>query len=169
MIDIDVRISKAIADSVQRGALSRKLADMFAQQLIWFMAGGFGLITYYLSKAVVDGFVRRLLLGIILSWIATLVLEYAFRRRRPFQEQSRKLSIEMLWVTPSFPSGHATLAFAIATATHALHDATLYGIALALAILVSVGRVGVRVHYLTDVIAGAAVGIIVTSLVIRYL
>ena len=74
----------------------------------------------------------------------------------------------MLWIPPSFPSGHATIAFALVTATQTLQDATLFGIAFVLALLVSLGRVAVRVHYLTDVLAGAAVGWGVTSLVIRY-
>jgi len=169
MSNIDVQLSKSLADAVHRSRLLRKVADMCAQQLIWFMAGGFGLVVYYLSQAVVDSLVLRLLLGIVLSWAVTITLEYAIGRSRPFQEQSKRISIEMLWVPPSFPSGHATIAFAIAAATHALNDATLYGIALAFAILISIGRVGVRVHYLSDILAGAAVGTIVTSLVIHYL
>ncbi|OGL94892.1 hypothetical protein A2348_05390 [Candidatus Uhrbacteria bacterium RIFOXYB12_FULL_58_10] len=169
MITLDARFSKRIADVVQRNAVLRKIGDMCASQLIWFMAGGFGLVVYYLSKAMVDSFVLRLIFGIFLSWFVTLVLEYAFRRRRPFQEQGRRLAVEMLWVPPSFPSGHATIAFALVTATHALQDTLLFWIAFCLAILVSVGRVAMRVHYFTDVLAGAVVGIAVTSFVIRYL
>lgn len=165
---IDERLSKAIADTAHGNPVLRKVADICATQLIWFMAGGFGLVVYYLSKAVVDGFVRRLVVGVVLAWAVTLVLEYAFRRRRPYQEQGKRLPVGMLWVPPSFPSGHATIAFALATATHALQDTMLFWIAFALATLVSVGRVAVRVHYVTDVLAGAAVGAVVTSLVIRY-
>lgn len=168
MNTIDARLSERLAKAAHANPLFRKVADICATQLIWFMAGGFGLVVYYLSKAVVDGFVRRLVVGVILAWAVTLVLEYAFRRRRPFQEQGKRLAVGMLWVPPSFPSGHATIAFGLATAVHALQDATLFSIALVLAVLVSLGRVAVRVHYLTDVLAGAAVGAVVTSLVIRY-
>jgi undecaprenyl-diphosphatase len=168
MTNFDARLSKRIADAAHRSLVLRKAADICASHLIWFMAGGFGLVVYYLSGAVVDGFVRRLLSGVVLSWLVTLGLEYAFRRRRPFQEQGRRLAVEMLWVPPSFPSGHATLAFAMAAAVQALHDAALFGIALALACLVSLGRVAVRVHYVTDVLAGAAVGFGVASMVIGF-
>lgn len=169
MISIDARLSKGLADAAQRYALSRKLADMCATQLLWFMAGGFGLVLYYLSKAVVHGLMLRLVLGVALSWIVTVIVEYALRRRRPFQAQGKRLGIEMLWVPPSFPSGHATISFAIAAAAHALQDSTLFWIAVGMAVLISLGRVAVRVHYLTDVLAGAAVGVVVTSFVIQHL
>lgn len=169
MNTIDARVSEKFAGAIQQSAVLRKIADICAMQIIWFMAGGFGLTIYYLSRAVVDAFARRLVVGVLLAWAVTILLEYVFRRRRPFQAQGRPLPVGMLWVPPSFPSGHATIAFALATATYALEDATLFGIALALAVCVSLGRVAVRVHYLTDVLAGAAVGWVVTTVVLRYL
>jgi undecaprenyl-diphosphatase len=58
---------------------------------------------------------------------------------------------------PSFPSDHATAAFAIAVAIW-LRNRVAGSIALALAFAVSVGRVAVGTHYPGDVLAGAAVG-----------
>ena len=57
----------------------------------------------------------------------------------------------------SFPSDHATAAFAIAVAIF-LRSRRAGWIALAMATLVSVGRVVVGTHYPTDVLAGAAIG-----------
>jgi undecaprenyl-diphosphatase len=58
---------------------------------------------------------------------------------------------------PGFPSDHATAAFAIAVAI--LLRKRGWGIAaLALATVLSVGRVALGVHYPSDVIAGAALG-----------
>ena len=57
----------------------------------------------------------------------------------------------------SFPSDHATAAFAIAVALLLRHRKAGM-LALALAVLVSVGRVAVGTHYPTDVLAGATVG-----------
>ena len=58
---------------------------------------------------------------------------------------------------PSFPSDHATAAFAIAVAV--LLRQRRWGIALvALATVVAVGRVFLGLHYPTDVLAGAALG-----------
>jgi undecaprenyl-diphosphatase len=61
---------------------------------------------------------------------------------------------------PSFPSDHATAAFAIAVSIWLRHR-TAGWIALALATLVSVGRVAVGVHYPGDVLGGAALGTLV--------
>jgi undecaprenyl-diphosphatase len=57
----------------------------------------------------------------------------------------------------SFPSDHATAAFAIAVAIWLRNRRAGY-LALALATAVSVGRVAVGTHYPGDVVAGAGVG-----------
>lgn len=58
---------------------------------------------------------------------------------------------------PSFPSDHATLSFAIAVSL-LLYSRRWGGLALALAVVLSVGRVAVGAHYPTDVLGGAALG-----------
>ena len=57
----------------------------------------------------------------------------------------------------SFPSDHATAAFAIAVAI-LLRSRPWGAAALVLAVALAVGRVVVGVHYPTDVLAGAALG-----------
>lgn len=57
----------------------------------------------------------------------------------------------------SFPSGHATAAFAVATTESALHpkEAPLWYLGAA---LISLSRVRLHRHYAQDVVAGAAIG-----------
>jgi undecaprenyl-diphosphatase len=57
----------------------------------------------------------------------------------------------------SFPSDHATAAFAIAVALLLRHRKAGW-LALGMAVVLSVARVAVGTHYPSDVVAGAAVG-----------
>jgi undecaprenyl-diphosphatase len=87
-------------------------------------------------------------------------------RARPFQDHAGVHT----WVArshdPSFPSDHASAAFAIAFAV--LFFDGLAGILfVAAAALIAVGRVVVGVHYPGDVIAGAAVGLACAVLVCK--
>ncbi len=58
----------------------------------------------------------------------------------------------------SFPSGHAAAATAVA-ATVTLVDPVLGPVVLPLAALVAYSRVHLRVHHVSDVLAGAALGL----------
>jgi membrane-associated phospholipid phosphatase len=58
----------------------------------------------------------------------------------------------------SFPSGHATNAFATATAIGEHYDGAVPYIAYAVATAVSYSRVNDRVHWPSDVVAGALIG-----------
>jgi undecaprenyl-diphosphatase len=58
---------------------------------------------------------------------------------------------------PSFPSDHATAAFAIAVALFLRHRKAGW-VALGLATVLSIARVAVGTHYPGDVAAGAAIG-----------
>ncbi|NCP86102.1 MAG: hypothetical protein CO094_03330 [Anaerolineae bacterium CG_4_9_14_3_um_filter_57_17] len=95
-----------------------------------------------------------------LFWISALAalvmaLKFSIRRRRPEGEWGK---IYRNTDPHSFPSGHAARAFLIAFLAGALGPG---GLALALWIwapLVSLARVAMGVHYLSDVIAGALVG-----------
>jgi membrane-associated phospholipid phosphatase len=67
---------------------------------------------------------------------------------------------------PSFPSDHASAAFAIAFAVF-LFDRVVGSIFLAAAFLIGVGRVFVGAHYPVDVVAGCLVGLAAALLVAR--
>ncbi|MBI1907881.1 phosphatase PAP2 family protein [Candidatus Uhrbacteria bacterium] len=87
----------------------------------------------------------------------TLGLEYLVRRPRPFERSAQEPLIRMTFKTPSFPSGHATVSFAIASTMY-FFNAELFLWFLAAAVLVSLSRVAVGVHYLSDILVGALIG-----------
>lgn len=80
-------------------------------------------------------------------------------RPRPFVDGAFTLLIDKEADSPSFPSNHATGAFAVAIAILAKDRKLGWGL-MVLAILIAISRIFVGVHYPTDVLAGAAIAFI---------
>jgi undecaprenyl-diphosphatase len=95
----------------------------------------------------------------------TSMLKDLFGRVRPALADPR---IEALVPTPdsaSFPSGHASTAFAAAIAVGAFYPRLRWPL-LGLAGLVGLSRIYLGVHYVLDVLAGAALGLALGLLVV---
>jgi len=86
------------------------------------------------------------------------VLKRVVARPRPCDPDGRALALVHLPDPFSFPSGHAAAATAVA-ATLTLREPTLGFALVPLAVAVAASRVALRVHYVTDVVAGAALGL----------
>jgi undecaprenyl-diphosphatase len=94
----------------------------------------------------------------LLGAAASTVLKLVFERLRPPLADP---TVTSLVATPdgySFPSGHATTAFAAAAAVGVLHPRLRWPL-LALAAVVGFSRVYLGVHWGLDVLAGAVLGI----------
>jgi membrane-associated phospholipid phosphatase len=87
-----------------------------------------------------------------------LAIKFLVRRKRPEGEWG---SIYRNTDPHSFPSGHAARAFLIAVVASALAPLWLVALLWVWAPLVSLARVAMGVHYLSDVIAGAFLGAVV--------
>ena len=77
-------------------------------------------------------------------------------RPRPFEAHHVHLFVSPSG-DPSFPSDHATAAFAIAVAL-LLRNRRIGWVAITMATVVSLSRVAVGVHYPSDVLGGALIG-----------
>ncbi len=95
---------------------------------------------------------------------ATFVLKRVFRRPRPYRTMPDIVARDAehragdIRDPNSFPSGHAAASFAIATSI-SLSDGRLAAPALLWATAVSVSRVWHGVHYPSDILAGAVLGV----------
>ena len=98
------------------------------------------------------------LLANAISHAAVQVLKRTVVRGRPCDAHGRFLAAVDLPDPFSFPSGHAAAATAVAT-TVGLAQPVLAPVALSLAALVGYSRIKLRVHHLSDVLAGTALGI----------
>jgi undecaprenyl-diphosphatase len=128
------------------------------------LAGSFGIVWLLIAVAV-SGFSwsrpwlwTRVGVGILIAESASGGLKVWIDRDRPPLQNPDPEPLVELPVTHSFPSGHATVAFACATVL-ALAVPRLRLPLFALAALIAFSRVYVGVHYPFDVLAGAALGV----------
>jgi len=132
----------------------------FLSRYLIFILGGFVTIVGYLSgrkkfraSAYEAGW------SALISFFLAYGLGKLVGRQRPFFVSSLvEQRIPMPLTTHSFPSAHAAVAFSMAMSLALAHPA-LGAVAFVLALLVALGRVAAGVHYPSDVIAGAVLGI----------
>lgn len=96
------------------------------------------------------------------SLIATIVKRIIGRGRPQHFDQFGTLSFQpnwLDWTFQSFPSGHATTAFALAGVIGFVSPRWFYP-ALVFAAAIALSRVSLGVHYTSDVVAGAILGLL---------
>jgi membrane-associated phospholipid phosphatase len=114
-----------------------------------------------------------LILCISLSGILNTGIKWLMGRNRPINLIEDGVfgfdffRIIYLYETTSFPSGHTVTAFAMATAFSFLYPRWSVP-AFLIAAMIGLSRIVLTAHYLSDVIAGAVVGVI-CSLGVKYL
>lgn len=103
--------------------------------------------------------------GVALAYLGSEAGKVLFAQERPCTRWPAVAACDV--ADYSFPSNHATLAFAAACVVAIVGGRLLWAtIAGALAVAVAAGRLLEGVHYLHDVAAGAGWGIIVPTLLI---
>jgi undecaprenyl-diphosphatase len=99
-------------------------------------------------------------LSALAAGVVSTVLKESFDRTRP---GNSGIGVEPLVATPpdpSFPSGHTLTAFAAAAVVASFHPRLRWPL-FALAGLVGLSRIYLGVHFWLDVLAGAALGVII--------
>lgn len=155
LLELDARLTYQMRIAEKPGAL-RSLAAVFAHSGdSWFWALGLAILwllagPYWKSRAVI------LFAGMLLTAAVVLTIKFTVRRRRPEGDWG---AIYRSTDPHSFPSGHAARAVMLAVLALGLGPAWFAGVMLAWAPLVALARVAMGLHYLSDVIAGAVLGI----------
>lgn len=94
----------------------------------------------------------------LVALVISLLLGMVFARVRPFRASDQiNLLVSPPASTYSFPSSHASVAFAVAAAL-LYGDVSIGLLALLMAVFVAFGRVATGVHYPSDVFAGMLLG-----------
>jgi undecaprenyl-diphosphatase len=155
LLELDKRWSERLRIAERPGAL-RTAASLLAHSAdSWFWLLGLGLV-FILTRGPIhtlDGYVILLILA---TAMAVLAIKFTVRRRRPQGEWG---AIYRNTDPHSFPSGHAARAFMLAVIALGVAPPWLGLLLVAWAALVCLARVAMGVHYLSDVLAGALLGI----------
>ena len=173
-----------IAQMPKRGTPSlwwvRILTDFGKDEYVLAVLGGL-LIAVAIVSPALRGIQRSLLLGlgtrlqfifcaVALSNLVTEVLKYSIGRGRPFVGgEANAFHFSHFAGNPayySFPSGHATTAFALALAVSAVWPKARVAMAV-YALIIAATRLVLLAHHPSDVVAGAMVGI-VGAMFVRY-
>jgi membrane-associated phospholipid phosphatase len=139
------------------------------------------LIAVAIAAPALHGIRRSLLLGlgtrlqfifcaVVVSNLVTEVLKYCVGRGRPFVGgEANAFHFSHFAGNPayySFPSGHATTAFALAFAVSVIWPKARHAMAV-YALIIAASRLVLLAHHPSDVVAGALVGVI-GAMFVRY-
>ena len=102
----------------------------------------------------------ELILGTLTLWLVVELVKLLVRRRRPFIRLSQARIVGRRAGGRSFPSGHTSQAFFMATLVAGYFHAGVWAVCLlyASALLVGITRLYVGAHYPRDMLAGAILG-----------
>lgn len=157
LLELDARLSDQLRVAEKPGFL-RNIAVFFAHSGdSWFWALGLILLWLY-SDTFWKQWAVVVFVGIAGLVVIVMTIKFMVRRRRPEGEWG---GIYRNTDPHSFPSGHAARSFMIAVLASGLGPAGLAVILWIWAPLVALARVAMGVHYVSDVVAGMVVGVIV--------
>jgi undecaprenyl-diphosphatase len=156
LLQTDARLSARL-QIAERPSRLRALAAILAHSGdSWFWILGL-LLTWWLAEGPWKTWALRMIGMIIVLALIVTVLKFSIRRRRPEGEWG---AIYRSTDPHSFPSGHAARAALLAVLSLGWGPSWLGVLLLIWAPFVLLARVAMGLHYLSDVIVGAILGMI---------
>lgn len=146
-------------------AIALMLSGVGLGAFLWI---GIGLVLFFKEEQRDHRFFIPIGVALGLSWLVSeIILKHVFARARPFIDMMSGVTV-IGGEAPgySFPSSHATTAFAMATVLSSYEPRLKWAFYL-LAVFVSISRVYMGVHYPSDVIVGGCIGSLIGVLVVR--
>lgn len=134
---------------------------------IWFMI----LLLLMILEEVKDHkFLLFLVIVIFLTFLTDVTLKEIVKRPRPCQVKTKvymNLSPVSCPADFSFPSGHTMTAFAAAVVFTYFQRKRKW-LFFTVAVLISYSRIYLGVHYLSDVLAGAIIGLFIAIVILKF-
>lgn len=164
LVDVDAHGSNALRLKNQGTLLWNSMSFFAHSGDSWFWMAGL-IITWLVTHG--EWHRKSSLIAIAVSALAVLVLAIKFtvRRQRPAGEWG---AIYRNTDPHSFPSGHAARVFLLATMAVGLGPLWFALLLVIWAPLVSISRVAMGVHYLSDIIAGMILGLLAGWVMLQF-
>jgi len=162
ILELDARLSRQMRVAERPGWL-RSLAALLAHSGdSWFWLVGLALL-WWLGSPFWRDLAAVMAVGILVTALVVMAVKFTVRRRRPEGEWG---NIYRSTDPHSFPSGHAARAMMLAVLAIALGPAWFGAVLLVWAVCVSLARVAMGVHYLSDVLAGMFFGLVMGGIIL---
>lgn len=156
LLDLDARLSARLRVAERPGLLRTIAAILAHSGDSWFWWAGL-LLLWWLGGTFWRPWAMIVLVSIIALAVIVLLAKFSIRRRRPVGEWG---GFYRSTDPHSFPSGHAARALMIAVLAVGMGPGWLAVLLCIWAPLVVLARVAMGVHFISDVLAGALLGLI---------
>lgn len=163
LLTLDANLSSRLRIAEQPGMLRNLAVFLGHTGDSWFWLAGLALLWWRGSSFWQE---RALLLifGILTTAVLVMTLKFSIRRSRPEGEWGQ---IYRKTDPHSFPSGHSARAILLAVLALGVGPAWFGWLLLVWAPLVGLARVAMGVHYLSDILVGWLIGILMGLVVLQ--
>lgn len=165
ILEIDYRLSRDMGVAEKTGPLRTAAIFLAHSGDSWFWGVALGIVWLF-SNAFWKQWSVLVVASIAVLALVVFPLKRLIRRQRP---QGLWGMIYRRTDPHSFPSGHAARAFLIAVLVTALGPAWLMVVLWIWAPLVSLSRVAMGVHYVSDILGGLVLGVLAGLLILQVL
>lgn len=170
LMSLDANIQKLVQAyrTTTTNQISKIVKPLGEGKIILPIFLGISLLGITMSSATLTNLGTYTLHSLALNGICVGILQPVLGRGRPFQERGSTY-YDPFKTGGSFPSGHTTVAFTVATVFSSLYKTHVFVpiLSYSLATLVGLSRINDNKHFASDVLMGAIIGIIGTKLILR--
>ena len=124
-----------------------------------------GILLLFSGKREIKMLGITLLAGLTISYYVTAVLKILIARPRPFIAFTNVILLGPMEKSYSFPSNHAVTAFMAASLL--ISRFRMRALFYSLAVLAGLSRIYIGVHYPSDIIGGAIIGLIIGLFLVK--
>lgn len=156
LLELDARLSADLRVAERPGILRSCAALLAHSGDSWFWWAGLVLLGWR-GDAFWRPWAIRVLVCILVLAVLILAVKFAIRRPRPEGDWG---AIYRITDPHSFPSGHAARVILIAILATGMGPGWLAVVLWVWAPLVALSRVAMGLHYLSDIVAGAFLGVL---------